>query len=199
MKPSSPRLRGRPRLPTHARVVAVLLPLILSLPLVACDGEERPEAPERGEQPPEDRAAIDSVYHRFSRAYTLLEADSVADLYTEDALYLPATGDVIRGRPAIRANFDNFFRSVGESGSRLRISFVTLDRRTGGDLAYDVGYYTLESGPAGMIPTVSRGKFTTVWRKGLDGVWRIHVDAFSPAPPDTAADRSDTTGDGGGP
>lgn len=199
---SSSRSRPPDPAPASRRIPApvtffrrLLLPfvaLLLAASLGACGEEERADSPERGAQAPEDRAAIDSVYHRFSVAYTLLDPDSVAELYTEDALYLPAAGDVIRGRPAIRTNFANFFGSVRESGRQVRISFVTLDRRTGSDLAYDVGYYTLESGPPGATPAVSRGKFATVWRRGLDGTWRIHVDAFSPAPPEPGPEGADT-------
>ncbi len=180
------------------RFLPVLLLTVGAAPLLAgCgdgeDGRTRPDAA-ASDPAPEDRAAIDSVYHRFSRAYDLLDADSVAGLYTEDALYLPAGGDLIRGRRAIRADFSNFFDELREQDVALRISFSTVDRHLTGDLAYDVGYYTLESAPSGREgspPVVSRGKFTTVWRKGVDGTWRIHVDAFSPAP---AEDDADTTG-----
>ncbi len=60
-----------------------------------------------------------------------------------------------------------------------------------------MGYYTLEFGSGGRTFARSRGKFTTVWRPGPDGRWRIHVDAFNPAePPEQPADTaaSDTTG-----
>lgn len=159
---------------------ALLLSLLLA---VAACGDERSRRPQPLEGIPAPvEAAMDSVYGRFVRAYDLLEADSVAALYTVDALYLPADGDALRGRRAIRASFDNFFRRVRSEGVAVRIDFASVDRRGTDRLAYDVGYYVLEYLAGGEPFATSRGKFATVWRRGADERWRIHVDSFSPAP-----------------
>jgi len=49
----------------------------------------------------------------------------------------------MRGREKILANFLGFFNSVKTSGGSLTISFQILERRVSGNLAYDVGVYTL--------------------------------------------------------
>ena len=46
---------------------------------------------------------VDEPYQRFSAAYATLDADRVAQMYTEDALMLPPGGDILQGRAAIRA------------------------------------------------------------------------------------------------
>jgi ketosteroid isomerase-like protein len=128
-------------------------------------------------------AAMDVVYERFARAYRLGEPDSVLALYTDAPLYLPARGDIRRGHGELRRQFD-FLRSIRESGGTARISFESVTRRASGDLAYDVGYYTLQVERAdGTLREPNRGKFTTVWERGPDGSWRIRIDSFSPAPP----------------
>lgn len=133
---------------------------------------------------PEQRAswAMDDGYRRFSEAYLELDAAKVGALYTADALYLPPGGDMVRGRPAITAIFADFFRALRERGRAPRIFFTSVDRRISGPLAYDVGYYELVTLAGGEVVGRDRGKFTTVWRRGPYGAWRIHVDSYSEAP-----------------
>ena len=128
-------------------------------------------------------AAMDSTYERFARAYRLGSPDSVVALYTDEPLYLPGRGEVVQGKQELRSQFAFLDRIRADSGT-ARISFESVDRGTSGDLAWDVGYYTLTVEHAdGSRSEPSRGKFTTVWLRDDAGAWRIHVDAFSPAPP----------------
>ncbi len=130
----------------------------------------------------EASGAMNALYERFTRAYALAEPDSVVALYTDDALYLPAGGDVRRGKGVLRGEF-GFLARIREQGGTARIDFESVDRGASGDLAYDVGYYRLQIEQAdGTTRPASRGKFATTWKRGDDGHWRIHVDSFSPAP-----------------
>ena len=131
----------------------------------------------------QDTAAIsremDAAYARFTEGYRTADAAMVANLYTEDAFYLQPGSDVLRGRPAVLAAFESFlgpFRERGEAGPEITFEF--LERRIAGDIGYDIGYYLFAGQRA--------GKFTVVWRRDADGVWRIHSDGYSglPAPGD---------------
>ena len=129
-----------------------------------------------------DRAAdeaMDDVYRRFSQGYVLLDADSVGQLYTEDARYLAPDGDIITGREAITQVFRGFFESIHRAGLAARISFTSVDRTFAHDLATDVGYYELVTDSAGQPVGTSTGKFITIWQRDLDGIWRIRVDGYS--------------------
>lgn len=137
-----------------------------------------------GQQPdPEERAfaAMDAVYERFARAYSLGEPDSVVVLYADNPLYLPGRGPIIEGRESLRTQF-GFLERAREQGSTPHISFESVGRGASGDLAWDVGYYTIEieTENGSRLPS-NRGKFTTIWQRGTDGQWRILVDGFSPA------------------
>lgn len=128
-------------------------------------------------------AAMDSAYERFARAYRLGDPDSVLALYAEDPLYLPGQGDIRRGRQEVRSQF-GFLERIREGGGTAQIGFESVARHASGDLAFDVGYYTLQVERAdGSAGPPSRGKFTTVWERGADGAWRIRIDSFSPAAP----------------
>ena len=148
-----------------------LLLLCLALPLSALAQSDA------------DRAAIDDVYDRFSEAYAQHAPDMVADLYLDEARYLPGSGDtpILEGRDTIRRQFQ-FLSQSKERGTTLDISFRFVDRGIDGDLAYDIGYYKLVATPAEGEPRTSVGKFVTVLRQGADGQWRFVVDGFSGAP-----------------
>lgn len=137
-----------------------------------------------GQQPdPEESAfaAMEAVYERFARAYNLGEPDSVVVLYADSPLYLPGRGPIIEGQDSLRTQFE-FLERAREQGSTPHITFESVGRGASGDLAWDVGYYTIqiETGNGSRLPP-NRGKFTTIWRRGADGEWRILVDGFSPA------------------
>jgi uncharacterized protein (TIGR02246 family) len=123
---------------------------------------------------------IDDVFLAFSEALERLDAAAVADLYAEDALYLPPDGDVVRGREAIRGIFEPFFAKVAENGDRIHVSFVHTERKIDDILAYDVGYFTLTR-TSGDEKNSGRQKFAVVLRRG-DGEWRMQVYAYSDAP-----------------
>lgn len=136
--------------------------------------------------PTEPLTSLDAVYRAFAQGYRDLDPEAVANLYTEDARYLPVGKGQV-GRAAIGDGFGNFFGRVREAGARLDISFLILDRTVArsGDLAADVGIYTLERFDEGEAePRVNQGKFTVVAVREDGGDWRFHVDSFSPLNPD---------------
>lgn len=124
-------------------------------------------------------AGLDAIYATFSKGYETLDPAAVANLYAEDAVYLPPGSDVLRGRKAILENFTGFFDSVRQSGSTLRIRFEILDRQVSGDLVSDVGYFILSRSTKDGRDSTDRGKFVVVGKKQKDGTWRIHVDGYS--------------------
>jgi uncharacterized protein (TIGR02246 family) len=126
---------------------------------------------------------IDSIYHRFNEAYEKLDAEIVAGLYTDDAMYLVPDNEVIRGRENIRKNFANFFEYNKQKGTNLSINFKILRRSVRGDLGYDVGIYTLQSTKDGKILGEDKGKFVVITRKMKDNSWKFELDSYSALKP----------------
>ena len=124
----------------------------------------------------------DEPYQRFAAAYATLDADRVAQIYTEDALMLPPSGTILRGRAAIRERYEQGFESDRDRGHTRRITFELIDRVVSGDVRSDYGYYTISGRSPDGHESQSRGKFAKVWVRGRDGVWRIRSDSYSSAP-----------------
>src|SRR5437773_9037752 len=81
---------------------------------------------------------VDEPYQRFAAAYATLDADRVAQIYAEDALMLPPSGEILKGRAAIRERYARGFDGDRERGhtraspsrdrksTRLNSSHITI-------------------------------------------------------------------------
>ncbi len=156
--------------------------LAAALALAACGGAAPSRAPTSVGNPAADARAIDALYATFTKAYETFDPDLVANLYTENALYLSPGSDVRRGRAAIRAGFRRSFERTKAKGETMSIWFDRFDRRVSGDVAYEVGYfvvtYQAESGDVRR----AKGKFTVVLIRQRNGSWLFHVDSYSDVP-----------------
>lgn len=158
-----------------------ILALLLVIPILAACAADAPAGD------PESAAGLEALYHRFGAAYEDLDLDALAGLYTGDALYLPPGGGIREGRDAVRETFAPFFQWARDQDVAVEIDFHVVDRTVRGDVAVDVGYYSLATTPAaesGDEPGRSVGKFVTVAQRGEDGEWRFRIDGYSLAPPE---------------
>jgi len=89
-------------------------------------------------------------------------ATAVPDVFTEDALRMPALEDPVRGRVAIG---EALAGSVALASARFDLAEIEIE----GDFAYAVGRYAVRP-PGGQELT---GKFLEVWKRTAEG-WRIH-------------------------
>jgi uncharacterized protein (TIGR02246 family) len=120
--------------------------------------------------------AIVAVEKTFMAAYNGGNAPSLAALYTPDGQIMPPNTEAVAGHPAL----ENLFRSFWNEGYTV-IELETVEAEGSGDIAYEVGKYTL-SGEAGKVP--DHGKYIVVWRK-VDGHWKLHRDIFNSNVPST--------------
>lgn len=123
--------------------------------------------------------AFDRVYEAFSRAYREGDPAGVTALYAADAFYLAPGDSIARGEVGRHFAWLSSF----EPGTGPVIEFEIVDRAVAGDLAYDIGYYTIRA-PDAPAGSGSGGKFVVIWKRGADGEWRIHADGFSPVETD---------------
>ena len=100
------------------------------------------------------------------------QLDQVVDLYTRDALYLPAHANPIHGRKNIREFLRESMR-LGATDFTLRIDFI----QRAGTLAYDVGHYSIRPPQPDGSKKLDQGRYLVVWQRQETGEWRMLVFA----------------------
>lgn len=121
---------------------------------------------------------VTAIIHKtgddWARYWNSRQPEKLAELYAEDAVYLPPHHPAVHGREAIR---EYLSRPLHRAYTDLRFE-VTYIKQTG-DLAFDVGTYTMKVPREGGGQRPDKGKYLTVWRKRGDGDWHIAADSWS--------------------
>jgi ketosteroid isomerase-like protein len=97
------------------------------------------------------------------------DVDAIAALYRDDARLLPPNGEATIGKDAVRAAFGGMI----EAG--LSIELNAIETMSGGDVAYNVGTYTLTAGD----DVADQGKYIETWRRGDNGEWLMSNDIWN--------------------
>jgi uncharacterized protein (TIGR02246 family) len=112
-----------------------------------------------------DIAAIRAAERALAQAFESSDPTAWVDSYTDDAIFVGPGVPAIEGRPALL-----------EVAPQISISSMEIAAQStlgAGDLAATFGRATWVSGPKGSgAPTVRR-RLLMVWRRDLDGAWRI--------------------------
>ena len=124
---------------------------------------------------------VTTAIHRGNAAYLDAlkrgDASAYAEIFTPDAISMPARGTMLRGRDAIQASIAEAFRRIAFRDGTLD----TTDTRVDGETAYESGRYSFDITQDGSPATLS-GRYLVVWRKSGAG-WRIALDASQPNAP----------------
>jgi len=119
---------------------------------------------------------VEVIICRLSEQWTGLwnsgQLDQVVDLYTKDALYLPAHANPIHGRKNIREFLREPMRQ-GATDFTLRIDFI----QRAGNLAYDVGHYSIQLPQPDGSKKLDQGRYLVIWQRQESGEWRMLVFA----------------------
>jgi ketosteroid isomerase-like protein len=112
-----------------------------------------------------DVSAIRAAERALAQAFESADLTAWVDSYTDDAIFVGPGAPAVEGRPALL-----------EVAPRISISSMEIEAHStlgAGDLAVTFGRATWVSGPKGSgAPTVRR-RFLMVWRRDLDGAWRV--------------------------
>lgn len=124
------------------------------------------------------RKAIEEGDARFSDAVRKGDGAAIAALYTDDATVLPPDSDPVKGRAGIQA----FWQGALRMGIKEAV-LTTEDVSSAGDLACEIGRFSLKIKPEGKDAFEQKGKYVVVWKRAPDGAWRLHVDIWNGGPP----------------
>lgn len=111
---------------------------------------------------------------RFAEAYSRGDVAAVAALYTDDAVLLPPNLETLRGKEAIQ----QFWAGARQMGIR-EAALETVQVEESGDMACEIGAYTLKIQPEGGQATTDRGKYVVLWKRQADGSWKLAVDIWN--------------------
>lgn len=120
----------------------------------------------------EVEVVIYNLSEQWVRLWNAKELDKVVDLYAKDALYLPAHHAPIHGR----ANIREFLKGPMQQGAtdfKMQIEFI----QRAGDLAYDVGFYSINLPQPDGSKKEDRGRYLVIWQHQPAGDWRMLVFA----------------------
>jgi uncharacterized protein (TIGR02246 family) len=122
-------------------------------------------------------AAIEAANAKMVADYAAGDAKAIAEAYADDAVMLPPDATVVSGRAAIAKLWKGW---IDDGLKDLTLKSTAIE--SAGDLAYEVGDFSLQvPGEDGKL-TTAPGNYVVVWKRGGDGVWRLKVDTWNDAP-----------------
>lgn len=113
----------------------------------------------------DDEAEIRDLTQQYAEAYSQRDAAAVAEMFTEDALFVAPDGTRLDGRDDIESMFRDHF----DSGS-LPLSMGVIEAVVFGDIAYSLTTY---AGLGGDGEPLVEGYGLSIWIQ-VDGAWMWH-------------------------
>jgi len=112
-----------------------------------------------------DISAIRAAERALAQAFESPDLTAWVDSYTGDAIFVGPGAPAIEGRAALLEVAPHISISSMESEVQSTLG--------AGDLAVTCGRASWVSGPKGSDASTVRRRFLMVWRRDLDGAWRI--------------------------
>ena len=155
---------------THQTLFSLVATMVLSLGFVLAQAD--------------DEATIRGLTEQYAEFYTARDAEAVAQLFTEDALFIGPDGQLLEGRQEILAFFQEHFEES------LPLSMEVIETVVVNDTASSTNRYAV-TGPEGE--TVVEGYGISIWIR-IEGEWRWHrsiANVILPEPEENGMDGSD--------
>jgi uncharacterized protein (TIGR02246 family) len=130
----------------------------------------------------EVREEIRNINLKFAELFKHGDAAGVAALYTADAHLMPPDAPPVRGADAIEA----FWQGAMKMGVKSATLETVEVESSGGDLATEIGQFTLGMDAPGKGRVEMIGKYIVLWKRE-GGVWKLHADIWNGNAPAAAA------------
>jgi ketosteroid isomerase-like protein len=142
-----------------------------------------PTAPSTAPNPMADptmkagKAFLFDLEAKFAKDVAARGGAGFADWFADDGVALGNGAAPLIGKVAIA-------RSAAWSPTAYQLIWTPTDGLMGpsGDMGYTWGHYEGHSKDANGNPVTTSGRYMTIWRKQLDGSWKVVLDAGSNEP-----------------
>ncbi len=164
-----------------------IIPLVILLCFTfGCQkGEEAAEEVKAEQEEPKEvmdlaqiRQLIEEGHVKFSEAVRSGDATTLANFYTEDAMLLPPNFPMIKGREAVEA-----FWAGGFQMGIKEIVLTIVEVIGMGDMVCEIGESEVTIQPEGMDAIKDKGKYLAIFKKAVDGTWKVYVDIWNSSMP----------------
>lgn len=113
---------------------------------------------------------VKAAYEQWNDAFNKGDAPKIASSYTEDAIFLPPTHEVIEGQSGIQSFFDGLLKN-GVTDHQLQVISVMED----GDEVVAASKWSAKGGDGSTLGGIA----THVFRKQEDGSLKLKLHTFN--------------------
>ncbi len=117
---------------------------------------------------------VAAAYSAWDAAFNAGDADAVGAAYTEDAIFLPATHDVIEGPAGVSEFFKGIF-GMGVTGHKLEL----IEAGEEGDLIFAAARWSAAGKDASGVDQPWGGIATHVFERQDDGALKLRLHTFN--------------------
>jgi uncharacterized protein (TIGR02246 family) len=168
-------LRGEKSV-THLRLCAFgvcLLPAAMAL--ASCSGTtSTPSQPAAVDNRAADESAIRAADAAWSKAAGEKDLARTVSYYADTAVLMVGGSPLASGKDAIQKAFADM---MANPGFALSFAPTKVEVSKAGDLAYEIGDYSITFSDKKGKPQTTKAKYVVVWGKQPDGTWKVLVDS----------------------
>ena len=118
------------------------------------------------------QSAVRGLTQDFVTAFNTGNYDQAAALFATDGFLMPPQREAVQGHKAIELMLGR----LGDAGyQNLRVETIRVEES--GDMAVEIGRYTVAIQQANGTTVADRGKFVQAWRRL--GVWLMTVNSWN--------------------
>jgi ketosteroid isomerase-like protein len=117
-------------------------------------------------------AALMNIENNFMKAAASHGSQGYMSYYADDAVEVPNGETFLQGK-------ENIAKTMGfldKPDNHLTWAPVGAGIAASGELGYTYGRYEFSSKDKDGKPAVDTGKYATIWKKQIDGSWKVALD-----------------------
>ena len=119
-----------------------------------------------------DEAAIRALDSAWTKSAGDKNVDAFTAYYATDGVLMAPGEAMLKGRDAIHAALAGMVKDPN-----FALTFTPDQVTPKGDLAWEIGHYTITGSNKAGKAAPSSGKYVVVWARQADGSWKVVLDA----------------------